>query len=235
MPVFRCLLILSVVLCTASPAAAQIYSWRDADGKLVLSDKPRPDKGQQTTYEVHGTQTFKSTTPLVSRSKSAPYEASISEHARRQGVAEDLVRAVIQAESAFNPSAVSVKGAMGLMQLMPATAKELGVHDPFNPEQNIRGGVTYLKQLLNRYDNKVELALAAYNAGIGNVEKYGAVPPFKETQNYVKKITGAAPNMPIPFNGIYKWMELVDGKPVARYSNKPPDAGAYQLVGVARR
>ena len=160
--------------------------------------------------------------------KSAPYDASINEHARRQGVAADLVRAVIQVESAFNPVAVSNKGAMGLMQLMPATARELGVSNPFDPDQNIRGGVTYLKQLLTRYDQRVELALAAYNAGIGNVEKYGAVPPFKETRNYVSKITKAAP--PQPRNTIYKWFELVDGRPKVRYSNKPPASGSYEIV-----
>ena len=228
MSLFRSLLILTVVLCTASPAAAQIYSWRDADGKLVLSDKPRGDKGAQTTYEVHGAQAVKATIPLAISHKSARYNAAISDQARRQGVAEDLVRAVIQVESAFNPNAVSNKGAMGLMQLMPATAAELGVKDPFDPEQNIRGGVKYLKQLLERYDNKVELALAAYNAGIGNVEKYGAVPPFKETRNYVNKITKAAP--PAPKNIIYKWVELVDGKPVTKLSNKPPATGSYQIV-----
>ena len=145
------------------------------------------------TYEVHGAATVRATTPLASTAKSAPFEASITEHARRQGVAADLVRAVIQVESAFNPTAVSSKGAMGLMQLMPATATELGVRNPFDPDQNIRGGVAYLRRLLDRYDGKVELALAAYNAGIGNVEKYGDVPPFKETKNYVKKITGACP------------------------------------------
>jgi soluble lytic murein transglycosylase-like protein len=228
MSVYRSALILLVLLCTASPAVAQIYSWRDGDGKLVLSSKPRTDSAQQTTYEVHGTHAFRSTTPLAARSKSAAYDASIAEHSRRQGVAEDLVRAVIQAESAFNPTAVSVKGAMGLMQLMPATARELGVGDPFNPDQNIRGGVTYLKQLLDRYDNKVELALAAYNAGIGNVEKYGAVPPFKETRTYVDRITKAAPVQKI--NGIYKWVELVDGKPVTKYSNLPPKDGSFQTV-----
>jgi soluble lytic murein transglycosylase-like protein len=228
MSVFRGLLILAVVLGVASPAAAQIYSWRDDDGRLVVSDTPRAGGGAQTTYEVHGAASFKSTIPLVASHKSAPYDASINEHARRQGVAADLVRAVIQVESAFNPVAVSNKGAMGLMQLMPATALELGVRNPFDPDQNIRGGVTYLKQLLTRYDQKVELALAAYNAGIGNVEKYGDVPPFKETRNYVNKITKAAP--PVPKNIIYKWFELVDGQPKARYANKPPASGSYEIV-----
>jgi soluble lytic murein transglycosylase-like protein len=227
MPVFRSLLILTVVVCTASPAAAQIYSWRDADGKLILSDKPRPDKGQQTTYEAHNAAAV-ATIRQVSRDKSAPFDRSINAHSERLGVAADLVRAVIQVESAFNPVAVSNKGAMGLMQLMPETARDLGVGNPFDPDQNIRGGVTYLKQLLDRYDNKIELALAAYNAGIGNVAKYDGVPPFKETKNYVSKITKAAP--PVPKNVIYKWIEFVDGKPVTKISNKPPATGSYQIV-----
>ena len=213
----------------ASPAAAQIYSWRDADGRLVLSDKPNVDKS--VTYEVHGAAAIRATTPFLSTKKSAPYDAAINEHARNQGVAADLVRAVIQVESAFNPSALSNKGAMGLMQLMPATARDLGVHNAFDPDQNIRGGVTYLKQLLNRYDQKVELALAAYNAGIGNVTKYGAVPPFKETRSYVDRITKAAPSAPVTVHTIYKWMEVVDGKPVTKFSNKPPAAGSFQIVG----
>lgn len=226
---FRSLFILTVVLVTASPAAAQIYSWRDADGKLVLSNKPRAGDGKQTTYDIRGAASFRATTPFKQSKKSAPFDASISEHARRQGVAEDLVRAVIQVESAFNPSAVSNKGAMGLMQLMPATAKDLGVTNPFDPDQNIRGGVTYLKQLLDRFDQKVELALAAYNAGMGNVEKYGAVPPFKETRNYVAKITQSAP--PGPSNAMYKWIEMVDGRAVTKISNKPPASGSFQIIG----
>jgi soluble lytic murein transglycosylase-like protein len=228
MSVFRSLLIFTVVVCTASPAVAQIYSWRDAEGKLVLSDTPRPDKGQQTTYETHNATAISAALPQATRDKSAPYDAAINRHSERLGVAADLVRAVIQVESAFNPTAVSSKGAMGLMQLMPDTARELGVGNPFNPDQNIRGGVTYLKQLLDRYDNKVELALAAYNAGIGNVEKYDGVPPFKETKSYVNKITKAAP--PAPKNVIYKWMEFVDGKPVMKLSNKPPATGSYQII-----
>ena len=230
MSVFRSLLALTVLLSVASPAAAQIYSWRDADGRLVLSNQRRADTGAQTTYEVRGSAGFRATTPFKTSRRSAPYEATISEHAQRQGVAVDLVRAVIQVESAFNPAAVSPKGAMGLMQLMPGTAEELGVTDPFDPEQNIRGGVTYLKRLLNRYDQNVELALAAYNAGSGNVDKYGrAVPPFKETRNYVDKITKSAP--PAPVNAIYKWIEVVDGKPVTKFSNKPPASGSFQIVG----
>ena len=183
------------------------------------------------TYAVSGASSVRATKPLVPSLKSARYDASINEHSLRMGVSADLVRAVIQVESAFNPSALSTKGAMGLMQLMPATARELGVSNPFEPDQNIRGGVAYLKRLLVRYDHKVELALAAYNAGMGNVEKYGAVPPFKETQAYVKKITGAAPSAPkAPSSIIYKWMELVAGKPVTRYSNKAPATGAYEVV-----
>lgn len=225
----RSLLAFAIVIGLSSPAAAQIYSWRDADGKLVLSDKPRPDHGAHATYEVHGAAAIRATKPLASTSKSAPFEASITEHARRQRVAADLVRAVIQVESAFNPIAVSSKGAMGLMQLMPATATELGVVNPFDPDQNIRGGVAYLRQLLDRYDGNVELALAAYNAGIGNVTKYGAVPPFKETKNYVKKITGST-TPPAPVNLIYRWFELVNGQPSVRYSNKPPASGSYEIV-----
>lgn len=223
-----CFLLVALTLGLASPAFAQIYSWRDADGKLVLSDRPRADQGSMNTYAVKGATTVRATKPLVPSVKSAEYDASINEHSTRMGVSADLVRAVIQVESAFNPKALSTKGAMGLMQLMPATARDLGVANPFEPHENIRGGVAYLKQLLNRYDQKVELALAAYNAGMGNVEKYGDVPPFKETRAYVKKITGAAPAAPA--NAVYKWMELVKGKPVTRYSNKPPESGPYELV-----
>ena len=112
----------------------------------------------------------------------------IETFADKYNVDGDFIKAIIKQESGFNPNAKSKKGAMGLMQLMPKTAESLGVTDAFNPWENVEGGVKYLKGFLDKYNNNHELALAAYNAGPGAVSRYGGVPPYKETQNYIKTI-----------------------------------------------
>ena len=211
----------------ASPADAQIYSWWDESGTLVLSDKPRPDGGPATVSSpVRRTSQVRAADASTGQ-MNRTYDDLIVAHARRHDIRPDLVRAVVQVESAFNPSAVSPKGAQGLMQLMPGTARDLGVVNPFDPEQNVRGGVAYLRQLLDRYNNDEQLALAAYNAGPGTVDRYGQeVPPYRETQKYVTKVSQIAGESEPPRLPIRKATDTTtDGREIPLYTNVKP-AGA---------
>jgi soluble lytic murein transglycosylase-like protein len=224
-----------IVACPAA-AAAQIYYWKDASGTIVLSDRPKDPSARtfsvgRTTPTSETTQSYK-TTRSAESGRATRFDAIINENATAHGVSPHLVRAVIQQESGFNPRAVSHKGAMGLMQLMPATAAELGVTDPFDPIENIRGGVTYLKGLLKKFEHNVELALAAYNAGPNAVERYGAIPPYRETRDYVSRITKAVDVAPKP-KRIYRTVEIINGREVIRYSTEP--AAGAQLVTTAGR
>lgn len=133
-------------------------------------------------------QTGTTTVSDTAVSSPADYEAYFKEASEAYGVSTTILKSIAKAESNFNPSAVSSAGAVGIMQLMPATAASLGVSNSYDARENILGGAKYISQLLSRYQGNISLALAAYNAGCGNVDKYGGIPPFTETQNYVKKV-----------------------------------------------
>jgi soluble lytic murein transglycosylase-like protein len=224
-----CVALLIAGVAWAAPASAQIYTWRDANGHLVLSNV-RTESGAPVaptkTYAVPRAETVRATR-WVAVDRGWQYENLITEHSRLNDVRSDLVRAVMQIESAFNPYAISPKGAMGLMQLMPATMRQYGVINAFNPSENVRAGVAYLRALLDRYSNNEELALAAYNAGPGAVDKHGqAVPPYRETKAYVAKIdkmvgTGGGRVEERP-NKIYKVVQVIDGREIPLYTDKKP-------------
>jgi soluble lytic murein transglycosylase-like protein len=228
------LLLTTVLLLSlqSSLALAQIYIGRDAAGQYVLSD--RPLGAHITSHAVQGSGYRTTRAPGTSDSDVVSlYDELIERHSATHGVRPELVRAVIQVESGFNPRARSVKGAMGLMQLMPATAAELGVHNPWDPGQNISGGVAYLASLLRRFDDET-LALAAYNAGPGAVERYGQqVPPYRETRDYVQKVAARTQMMPVARDGrpvIYKVWEDRGGRQVMRLTDIKPRTGPYEVV-----
>jgi hypothetical protein len=230
-------LVFCAFLLTAAPAGAQIYAGSDANGTWVLSDKPIDVPTD--IYVVPGAPSIRTTRPVETPDSALVFDDLVITHASNQGLRPELVRAVIQVESGFNPRARSPKGAMGLMQLMPATARALGVTRPYDPDDNIRGGTRYLRILLDRYQGDERLALAAYNAGSGAVDRFGgAVPPYRETKEYVRKVAvaadgtraGRAAGPPPGKIVIFKTLEVVEGRVIPRYSTEQPTAGTWEVV-----
>lgn len=164
-----------------SPSQAQIYQFISPDGVIHFTNVPTDPR-----YRRMG----KSRSLLMSRS-SMEIQKSILSAARQKNLDPALINAVIKVESDFDPQAVSKAGAMGLMQLMPATAATLRVRDPFDPHENIAAGTRHLSDLLNRFDGNLTLALAAYHAGESRVRRYGTIPPIEQTHRYVKKVMAA--------------------------------------------
>jgi soluble lytic murein transglycosylase-like protein len=184
------ILLLAVAAAAPGLAQADVYSFTDADGIAHFSNVPIDSR-----YQLLITSPSEGVAPVAKDhavdwlARSAQFDGLISGAAKAATIQAALVRAVIVVESGFNPRAVSKKGAIGLMQLQPATAKRYGVKNIYDPEQNVRAGAHYLSDLLTRFDSNLELALAAYNAGEEAVERYGRhVPPFRETLNYVPSV-----------------------------------------------
>lgn len=213
--------LLTAGFCVLLPAAAsaQIYAWHDAAGNLVMSTERKDPSAQ--TFAFAPASSFRVTRPIVG-AQAAAYDTLIADNASANDLSPDFVRAVIAAESAFNPRARSLKGAMGLMQLMPETAARYHVTNAYDPSDNIRAGTSYLRSLLTRYNGDESLALAAYNAGPQAVAKYGdTVPPYRETRAYVARIRQKAQTA-VPQNRIYKTVRMVNGTPQVVYTDRRP-------------
>lgn len=182
------LLLLAVMLLPIN-VNADIYKYEDDEGVLHFTDAPANKRFKIFMRDIQKDKRLRTNFGFTRVARNpAEFDSIINSCALEFGVDKSLVKAVIHAESGYNPKAVSKKGAAGLMQLMPGTAHDLKVADSFNPSDNIRGGVRYLRFLLDTFKGNVSLALAAYNAGLGKVAKYGGVPPYEETKNYVSKV-----------------------------------------------
>ena len=185
------LLILAVYSCTlvgTTTAKADIYRYVDEDDIVHFTDAPTDKRFKIFMRDLKKDKELRTKLKYASSVNPAEFEQLIKSCSEKYGVNPSLVKAVIHAESGYNPNAVSSKGASGLMQLMPGTAKSLKVADRFNPKDNVEGGVKYLRFLLDTFRGDVSLAVAAYNAGLNKVAKYGGIPPYNETRTYVNRV-----------------------------------------------
>ncbi|MCZ6489818.1 MAG: lytic transglycosylase domain-containing protein [Acidobacteria bacterium] len=195
----------------AAQAADRIAAYLDSRGRVVFVNQARnPSPPKQATSGQARTAARSNLDHVIQRS------------ANRHQVDPDLVRAIVRVESNYNPYAVSSRGAQGLMQLIPATARRFGVRDAFDPSANLEGGIRYLKHLMELYDGDLELVLAAYNAGENAVSRYNGVPPFRETRNYLRKISQIYPlDGPLDWQkrGVPEVVKFVDSKGIVHFSN----------------
>jgi hypothetical protein len=209
-------------LCGRAAYADQIVALVDEHGHKIYINVPdmSPDTGSRLSRNYR---------PQRSLNALPPEEVDrlVTHTASQKQVDPKLVHSIIQVESGYDPNAVSRKGAMGLMQLIPGTARRFGVENPFDPKQNIEGGVSYLRYLLDMFDGDVTLSLAAYNAGENSVLRYGGIPAFEETQNYVRKVNNLYGSAHVPKDGGQKQKEppksviyrYVDAQGVVHYTN----------------
>ena len=175
---FKWLMAIVLLAAVARPVCADIYRYVDEDGVIHFSNVP--NHYRYRLYISDGKMDYQA---YFDR-----YDKIIRQAARKHGIDSTLIKAVIRAESDFDKNAISTKGAQGLMQLMPETAKDLAVKNSFDPHENINAGVRYLKRQLNNFQNNVPLALAAYNAGENAVRRYGRIPPYRETRTFVDRV-----------------------------------------------
>ncbi|WP_218950453.1 MULTISPECIES: lytic transglycosylase domain-containing protein [Acinetobacter] len=195
----------SIMPLATTTHAGQIYMYKDSNGSTLLTNRKSADRSLtkvKVTYypdsNIHSYRNWgnseASVLPSYSRNKNA-FDHIIQQAAQQHGVSEGLIKAVMHTESGFNVNARSPVGAQGLMQLMPATARRFNVSNAYDPHENIMAGAKYLAWLLKRFNGNTTLALAGYNAGEGNIAKYGGVPPFRETQDYVRRVTSRYSNL----------------------------------------